>query len=92
MNQTDYTMRVLSPEEGYLLTERADVALGDRTFSPKVYLAAGDTPENWREIPIFEAEKMQAELRAQRTAELEEQKRALGQIEPTEESLEEQRP
>lgn len=51
------TMRVLTPSEGYLLTQVADVEPQDRIYSGKVYLAVTDSPDNWTEITIEEVEK-----------------------------------
>lgn len=44
MRQNTIELRVLEPEEGYVLTD-------GRTYSTKVYLGINDTEENWREIP-----------------------------------------
>ena len=60
MKQTTYTTRVLEPTEGHVLTQAAQVADNDRVFSAKVYLAANDSPETWREITTAEADAIKA--------------------------------
>ena len=44
MKNSEVTIRVIEPEEGYTLTN-------GETYSKKVYLGINDDPENWREIP-----------------------------------------
>ncbi|MDE5625209.1 MAG: hypothetical protein K2I61_02690 [Muribaculaceae bacterium] len=67
MTQTDYTTRVLHADQGHFLTQRAEVAIADRAVTDTVYLAATDTPDNWREITAGEAGEI---LAAQREAAL----------------------
>lgn len=67
MIQSDYTVRVIQPSEGYTLTQNADVELVDRILSKKVYLAVNDSPENWKEITDAEAQKIADEI-AEETA------------------------
>ena len=55
MTQTDYTTRVLHADQGHFLTQRAEVAIADRAVTDTVYLAATDSPGNWREITAGEA-------------------------------------
>lgn len=65
MEQTTYTTRVLTPSNGYKLTQANDVEITNRIISDKVFLAATDAPENWKEITDAEAEeikKQQADL------------------------------
>ena len=65
MEQTTYTTRVLTPSNGYKLTQANDVEITNRIISDKVFLAATDAPENWKEITDAEAEeikKPQADL------------------------------
>ena len=47
---------ILKPNEGCVLTQSADVELQNRVFSEEIWLAATDAPENWKDIPIEEAE------------------------------------
>lgn len=66
MKQTDYTTRVLAAEPGHKLTEADEaVAIEARTITDRVYLAATDSPERWREITDAEADAI---LAAQREA------------------------
>ena len=56
---------VLKPNNGCLLTQSADVELQNRVFSDEIWLATTDSPENWKDITIEEAEalkKQQEEL------------------------------
>lgn len=65
MTQTDYTTRVISADPGSFLTQAGDAPIPDRAVTETVYLAATDSPENWREITAKEAEEI---LTAQREA------------------------
>lgn len=66
MEQTNYTMRVLTPSEGYLITQADDnTPLQERLFSDKLYLAVNDNPNNYKEITIAEAEELRRELERQ---------------------------
>ena len=49
---------ILKPNSGCLLTQRADVELQNRVFSEEIWLAATDSPENWKDISIEEAEQL----------------------------------
>lgn len=63
-------VRILKPNDGYLLTQSADVELQERIFSEEIWLAVTDSPDNWKDIPIAEAEslkKQQEELRSKMT-------------------------
>ncbi len=65
MTQTDYTTRVLHADEGHFLTQAGEVPIPDRAVTETVYLAATDSPDNWREITADEAAAI---LEAQREA------------------------
>ncbi len=65
---------ILKPNEGCVLTQRADVELQNRVFSEEIWLAATDAPENWKDITIEEAEQ------------LKKQQEELANREPTEEN------
>ena len=58
MVQSNYTVIILQPSEGYTLTQSADVKISERILSKKVFLAVNDTPENWKEITDEEAENI----------------------------------
>ena len=49
MKTGEIKLIVLEPDDGYLLTN-------GETYSEKVYLGIGDSPENWREVLATEAE------------------------------------
>lgn len=56
---------VLKPNAGCVLTQSAEVELQNRVFSDEIWLAATDSPDNWKDISIEEAEalkKQQEEL------------------------------
>lgn len=58
MIQSNYTVVVLEPSEGYTLTQSADVEIQNRILSKKVFLAVNDSPSNWKEITDVEAEEI----------------------------------
>ena len=51
-------VRILKPNNGCLLTQSADVELQNRVFSEEIWLAATDSPENWKDIRLEEAEQL----------------------------------
>ena len=56
---------ILKPNAGCVLTQSAEVELQNRVFSEEIWLASTDSPENWKDISIAEAEQLkqqQAEL------------------------------
>ena len=58
-------VRILKPNAGCLLTQSADVELQNRVFSEEIWLATTDSSDNWKDIPLDEAEqikKQQEEL------------------------------
>lgn len=58
-------VRILKPNAGCLLTQSADVELPNRVFSEEIWLATTDSSDNWKDIPLDEAEeikKLQEEL------------------------------
>lgn len=64
---------ILKPNAGCVLTQSAEVELQNRVFSEEIWLAATDSPENWKDITIEEAEA------------LKKQQEELANIQPTEE-------
>ena len=58
MIQSNYTVRIIEPSEGFTLTQSADVDLENRTLSKKVFLAVNDDPSNWKEITDTEANEI----------------------------------
>ena len=61
MIQSTFTTRVLTPENGYLLTQVEEVDIKDRIFSDKLFLGINDSPSNWKEISEEEANFIMAQ-------------------------------
>jgi hypothetical protein len=62
MKQTDYTMRVIEPEEGFFLTQKGEVHISERIItSDKIYLAATASVEDWVEISKHRADSYSIE-------------------------------
>lgn len=57
-------MRILEATEGNFLTQSKDVPVLERILSKKIYLAANDSVDNWKEISEEEAERYKEEMRA----------------------------
>lgn len=51
----------MTPREGYVLTQAADVDIAHRILTTMIYLADNDSRENWKEIPQAEADVIAAE-------------------------------
>lgn len=49
---------ILQPNAGCVLTQSAEVELQNRVFSEEIWLAATDSPENWKDISREEAEQL----------------------------------
>lgn len=64
MIQSNYTVRIIEPSEGFTLTQSADVDLENRTLSKKVFLAVNDDPSNWKEITDAEADEIRLQQEA----------------------------
>lgn len=60
------TTQVLTPTAGHVLTQAEYTPVAERILSTKVYLAANDSPDNWREITVAEAEAIRAQQDALR--------------------------
>ena len=61
MKQSNYTVIIIEPSEGYTLTQSADVEVKDRILSKKIYLAINDSIANYKEITDKEAEDIRLE-------------------------------
>lgn len=61
MINTNYTVQVIEPSEGYTLTQSGDVNVESRILSKKVFLAVTDSISNWKEITDEEAEAIRQE-------------------------------
>ena len=64
MIQSNYTVRIIEPSEGFTLTQSADADLENRTLSKKVFLAVNDDPSNWKEITDAEADEIRSQQEA----------------------------
>jgi hypothetical protein len=69
MKQSNYTVQIIEPSEGCVLTQSTDVEVSNRILSKKIFLAVTDSPSNWKEISDAEAEEIKAEQ--ERLAEIE---------------------
>ena len=58
MTITDYTMRILEPSSGLVLTQSNDVDILERILTDKLYLGVNDSPDNWKEITNTEADEI----------------------------------
>ena len=54
MEKIIYTTTVLKASEGYMLTQ-ANISIESAIITDKVYLAALDSPDNWNEETVDEA-------------------------------------
>lgn len=61
MKQSNYTVQVLEPTNGWL-TQKEAVKIQERIFSKKVFLGVNDKPDNWKEINDNEYNLYQVEL------------------------------
>lgn len=61
MKNTNYTVQVIEPSEGYTLTQSGDVNVESRILSKKVYLAVNASINDWKEITDAEADEIRAQ-------------------------------
>lgn len=61
MKQSNYTVIILEPMEGWL-TQKENVEIQNRVFSKKVFLAVNDSVDNWKEITEVQYKIYQVEL------------------------------
>lgn len=61
MKQSNYTVIILEPMEGWL-TQKENVEIQNRIFSKKVFLAVNDSIDNWKEISEEQYQLYQVEL------------------------------
>ena len=61
MKQSNYTVQILEPENGWL-TQAQEIEIQNRIFSKKVFLAVNDSVDNWTEISEEEYAAFQIEL------------------------------
>lgn len=63
MKQSTYTVQIIEPTSGHVLTQASDIDLKDRIFSEKIFLGINDKIENWKEISIEESENLKTQQR-----------------------------
>lgn len=63
MKQQNYTTTILTADEGYVLTEVADVPIESRTLADTIAIGAADSPANYHEIPQAEADALAQQQR-----------------------------
>lgn len=63
MKQSTYTVQIIEPTSGHILTQSADIDLKDRIFSEKIFLGINDSIDNWKEITIKEADDLKQKQR-----------------------------
>lgn len=63
MKQSTYTVQVVQPSDGHILTQSADIDLKDRIFSEKIFLGVNDSIDNWKEITIEKANNLKQKQR-----------------------------
>lgn len=68
MTTENYTSIVLTADEGYFLTQTADVELRDRIVASKIALSKHSTVDDWKEISKEEADQIIADQNAEREA------------------------
>lgn len=61
MKASDYKMISIEPNDGFVLTQSGNVDIKSRTFSTLIYMSGNSDPNEWKEIPIEEAEIMRKE-------------------------------
>lgn len=64
MQTSELKIKVLTPDEGKVLTQAEEVELCDRIYSDKIYLAVNDSVDNYKEITEEEAEEYRIALQA----------------------------
>lgn len=67
MEKKDYTVVTLEAADGMWITQAEAVGAEERVLTKKVFLAATDSAENWREIDEAEAEAYRKEAEVART-------------------------
>lgn len=62
MKQSNYTVKIIEPSDGYTLTQNNDVELNERIFSKKIFLAINDSADNYKEILDSEADELMKQI------------------------------
>lgn len=66
MKSNTFTTIILTPENGFVLTQSNDVELEQRIIASQIALGANDSVDNWKEITIEEGEQIKAQIEAMR--------------------------
>lgn len=69
MKSNTFTTIIITPENGYYLTQNNEVELKDRIVCSQVALGSNDSADNWKEITIEEGEEIKAQQEALRAEE-----------------------
>lgn len=62
MKQSNYTVKIIEPSDGYTLTQKDGVELNERIFSKKIFLAINDSADNYKEILDSEADELMKQM------------------------------
>ena len=62
MKQSNYTVQIIEPSEGWLTQSQDNIEIQNRVFSKKVFLAVTDSIDNWKEISEEQYQLYQVEL------------------------------
>lgn len=67
MKSNSFTTVILTPDEGYFLTQSDDsINIENRIVCSQVALGKNDNADNWKEITIEEGEALKAEIEKSR--------------------------
>lgn len=64
MKTSNYTVQVIEPSEGFLLTQKDEANIEKMSFYSKLFLASTDSVDNYKEISIADADEIKAKQRA----------------------------
>ena len=64
MKSNSYTTIIITPENGYYLTQSNDVELKDRIIASQIALGKNDSTDKWKEITIEEGNEIKAQQEA----------------------------
>lgn len=70
MTSENFNTIVMTADEGYYLTQTADVELSERIVATKVALGKYSTVDDWKEITKAEGDQIIADQNALREAEI----------------------
>lgn len=64
MKSNQFVTIIITPENGYYLTQSNDVEIKDRIVCSQVALGSNDSVDNWKEITIEEGNEIKAQQEA----------------------------